>query len=255
MEYEMIAVGIMNADYAAYQRKPDSNRVKRISREWDEILANPVLISKRKDGTDWAMDGNHTRLAAMDKFGPDHKLPCVIYEGLSIQEEADIFTKKNSLQKKPRYNEMLKAKLAAKDKIAVSYFEALDEAGLKYSLSKNDGSYRAHASLMSVFRSSDKALFVRAVKAGVAAAADRDDFYQAGIFPGFCSLIIKHPEVDDVRLIYVAQHTPVGKVVDISNTFKRGNVSGGGQGNTNYFRRAFIELYNAKLRKNRIVEN
>lgn len=240
-------------DSGAYQREEKENRIKKIAAEWDDMLANPLVLSERADGSLWILDGNHTRLACMRVYGEESaSLPARIYTGLTRQDEASIFTKLNTSQKKPSFNELLKAKLAANDEFTVQYFNALKAANLKYGFYKNGGSFRAHRSLMNVFKTTSSEMFIRAVKDAVSASADRDEFFQVGIFPGFCTVVIDFPNIDEERLITVTQRTPIGKIINIADTYHSGAVAAGGSNATTWYRNAFIDLYNAKLRKNRI---
>lgn len=253
--YDYICVGAMNAD-TTYQREPDLIRIRKYSKEWEDRLASIILVSKREDGSYWVMDGNHTRLAAKERFGPDHKLLCSVYIGLTLSEEAEIFTKRNSAQKKPTFNEMLRAKLTARDPFTIQYFHCLDAAGLSYGFGSGTSgkTFQAHASLTRILKSNYATddLFTRAIRAGADVSTCRDDFLRSGIFPGFCLAIIKNPNIDDVRLIKVAKRTPLEKIINIANTYKRGSVSGGGAAMEIYYQRAFIDLYNSGLRKNKI---
>ena len=255
IRHKYVSVGNMHAD-DGYQRPANLARVRKIAKEWDDMLMSPILLSKRADGTYWVMDGNHTRLAAREKFGADHELPCIVYENLTPQQEAEVFTRKNSSQKKPSYNQMLKAKLSAGDPFTTHYFRSLDAAGLWYTLgAQTRGQFRAHNALMKVYKSTanNPDLFTRAVKAGVEAAAGRNEWFQAGIFPGFCSLIIKHPDINDSRLVSLAIRTPTGVIGEKAKAYSK-TISGSGDDATKHYRYAFMDLYNGKKKKGRIAE-
>lgn len=255
MNYELVPVGLMNVDLS-YQRTPEEPRIRKISSGWDDNKANVIHLSQRKDGSKWVIDGNHTRLACERVYGKEHELLCNIHTGLSVKEEAELFVALNKAQKKPSFNETLKASLAAGDQIAVGYINALEEAGLKYSLSKSKNrqdEYRAHNSLISIYKLTPYDLFVRSVKVAISATDGREDFLKVGLFPGLCSVVVKHPEINDNRLINIIKKTPIGKIIDIANLYKDGSLSGG-VSTTIYFRKAYIDLYNKGLRNKKIVE-
>ena len=252
MNLKIIPLKDMRVDMT-YQRPANEARVKKIASKWDDMKANLIHVSHRTDGFYYIMDGNHTRLAA--ELNGKTELLCRVYEGLTPKEESNNFVELNISQKKPTFNELLKAKAEAGSELEKSYLEILDKAGVKYTLTFGNRtcSLRCHQALLNVYSSSCYDLMLRAVITAKKASCDRDDFYQIGFFPGLCSMITKHPETDDNRLIDVVSKTTTTKIRDIADKYKRG-VSFGGNGATAYFRSAFIEIYNKGLRKNKIVE-
>lgn len=251
MNYEMIPVTSMLVD-ASYQRQADERRINKIAKEWDERKANLIHVSRRDDGACYVLDGNHTRLAAQ-KVGVD-KLPCRVYEGLTRAEEARMFSELNSSHKNPKFAEMLKAKSAGGFELEAAYLQLLDEANVPYSFTNSQGcKIKCHNALLTVCKGTPRTLMLRALKVAKAAADGREAFYQVGFFPGICSLVVNHPELDDSRLINVVKRTTSSKIREIADSMKRAGV-GGSLSATRSYRKAFIEIYNKGLRKNRIEE-
>jgi len=247
----MIPVSEMKID-ALYQRQPDEKRVNRIADNWDDSKANLIHISRRADG-DYVMDGNHTRLA-YKKIGGD-KLPCRVHYGLTPEEEAKFYYEMNTAQKKPKYAEVLKAKAAAGCKLEKTYLQCLEEARVPYSLAQGSGrKIRCHAALIAIYKTTTYHMFLRALKTALRAADERDEFYQTGYFPGLCSLIVRHPEIDDQRLIVKVKRTTATAVRETADVYKRAIVPSAVSGATRDYRKAYIDIYNKKLSRNRIEE-
>ena len=65
----------------SYQRSidtgPSQSLVKRIARDWDWGLCQPLNVAKREDGSLWVIDGQHRLAAARDR-GDIYDLPCVV---------------------------------------------------------------------------------------------------------------------------------------------------------------------------------
>ena len=250
-EFELLPVSTMLVD-ASYQRPAEEKDVNYIAKNWDYRKANPIHVSHRADGKYYVMDGNHTRLA-YQKIG-GRRLPCRIYEGLTRADEARIFAELNSAHKKPKFPEMLKAKAAGGYEIESSYLQALDEARVPYTFTNTHGcKVKCHNALLTVYRGTSRELMLRALKVAKEAADGREEFYQVGFFPGLCSVITNHPEINDERPITVAKRTTSSKVREIADSMKRVGV-GGSHSATRSYRKAFIELYNKGLKKNRIEE-
>lgn len=250
MNVQMIDLKDMKVDMS-YQRIPNEKRVKSIADKWDDMMANLIHVSKRADGY-YVMDGNHTRLA-YERIGGT-SLPCRIYEGLTPKEEAEIFSELNSSQKKPTFNELLKAKAAAGKELESSYFKLLNEANIPYTFGDSTGcKIKCHSALLTVYSRTTYALMLRAVNVAKRAADDREEFYKVGFFPGLCSVVTKHPQVDDWRLISSVRKTSASKIREMSDMFRRGTTTGTNSATAN-FRKAFITIYNKGLRSNRIEE-
>lgn len=238
----------------SYQRYVNVQRVKKIAKEWDDMKANLIHVSLRQDGLYYVMDGNHTRLAA-ETVGKD-TLPSRVYVGLTREDEARIFTELNMSHKKPSFAEILKSRAAAGYEIEKSYLELLEECGIKYTFtSASHGcTIKCHSALITVYRRSNRASMLRALSVAKRAADGRADFYQVGLFPGLCDVVVVHPEIDDRRLIENVKKTTASKIREIADKYQRGTVVGGGGAATMYYRKAYIEIYNKGLRQGKIID-
>ena len=83
-----------------YQRPVDEKEVNRLIREWDDHLLDPLVVSFR-DGKFNVVDGQH-RVAAMRKMngGKEVMVPCIIYSGLTYEQEADLCYKLDKAKKR-----------------------------------------------------------------------------------------------------------------------------------------------------------
>ena len=245
MNTKMISLSDMKVD-GSYQRIPDEKRIEKIARNWDDRKANLVHVSHRADGY-YVIDGNHTRLA-YEKVG-GKQLLCRVYDDLTVEEEAKLFYELNSSQKKPRYGELLRSKVAAGCELETTYIHALEEAGLSYSYNGfGAGKIRCHAALISIYKTTTYSLMLRSLKVAKQAADGRDVFFQIGYFPGICSLVVTHPELDDIRLINAIKRTTSSQIKEISDKYRRSAISGSSS-TTRDFRNAYIDIYNKGLRQ------
>jgi hypothetical protein len=62
-------------------------------RDFDYRVFTPRLVSRRADGTHFTIDGNGSSHWVEALFGPDVSVPCIVFEGLTLAEEADLFIK------------------------------------------------------------------------------------------------------------------------------------------------------------------
>lgn len=237
----------------SYQRNVNPAYVKKIAKEWDDMKANLVHVSLRADGFYYVMDGNHTRLAA--EIAGRETLPCRVYVGLTTEDEARNFATLNASHKKPTFAESLKARAAAGYELEKSYLELLEECGISYTFSSSNYGLKikCHSALLHVYRRTNRITMLRALSVAKRAADGRPDFYQIGFFPGLCDLVVRHPDIDDQRLIDQVKKTTSSKLREIADKYKRGTTVGGGEGLTTYYRNAYIEIYNKGLRNGRII--
>jgi hypothetical protein len=216
------------------------------------MRANLVHVSKRKDGY-YVIDGNHTRLAY--KMVGGGKLACRVHENLTVAEEARLFSELNTSAKKPSFSEILRAKAAAGCELESSYLRLLDKAGIAYAFEgcAHGCTIKCHAALVNIYKKTTYETMLRALMTAKAASAGREEFYQIGIFPGLCDLVVSHPEIDDERLISCVQKTTSAKIREIADKYRRGSATIMGSGITSYYRNAYIEIYNKGIRKNKIT--
>jgi hypothetical protein len=105
-------IGYRGADFAwvpakdikvgEYQRDPNPSRVNEIAEGFDQ----------RDDGL-YALDGQHRVAAVIVKWGSgtNKMIPCLVYRGLSVEDEARIYFKMNKRRLTPSSHDAFKARL------------------------------------------------------------------------------------------------------------------------------------------------
>jgi hypothetical protein len=73
-----------------FQREKKPRDVLRIADEWTWALFGVLIVSEREDGRYSIIDGGH-RWQAADKLGTETTLPALVYRGLTIEQEAELF--------------------------------------------------------------------------------------------------------------------------------------------------------------------
>lgn len=236
----------------SYQRAPDERRIRKIASNWDDLKANLVHVSHRPDGY-YVIDGNHTRLAC-ERAGHTDIL-CRVHEGLTINDEAQLFVELNMNNKKPTFAELLKARAEAGCELEKTYLDLLDDTNIKYSL-KSAGTHgcelKCHSNMLAVYKTTDFKTMKKALWTAKEAANGREEFYKTGYFPGMCMFVICHPEADTDRLITCIRKTPSSKIMEIADKYNRGTTNGG-KGVTRHYYMAFVEIYNKGLKINKII--
>lgn len=136
----------------SYQREPNARKVSSIARAFNPDAVGVLICSAREDGTIAVIDGGH-RVAAMHMLNlSDETVDCLIYFGLSIEEEAKIFHLMNDNRTKPKTNDIFKSKVASKDVDALTIQAILDRYGLSVVNRPAMNSIRAIGTLASLYK-------------------------------------------------------------------------------------------------------
>lgn len=129
--YSKIRPSQVNCD-PRFQRELDERRAKRMSKAVNKKRIGVPVLSQRADGTFWVLDGQH-RITALKMAGDDEPVLCDIQEGLTLADEAELFLLLNSDRPAVRVFDKFKARLVAKDPVAVEIERTVKAAGLRIS--------------------------------------------------------------------------------------------------------------------------
>lgn len=113
-----------------YQRAINQRNVMHIKNGYVKELVNPVKVSLR-NGKYYCFDGQHTLAVLTDMFGENCIVPCLVYTGLTYEQEAELFAKQDEFKRKLSSKEKVKANYEAADDDAVKFVAAVEKAGYK----------------------------------------------------------------------------------------------------------------------------
>jgi hypothetical protein len=132
-QFAYLPLGLLNIE--KYQRPISPAKVNKIVKTFSEARLHPVDVSYR-DGNYYVMDGQH-RIAALKKLDIP-QAPCMIRQGLTYQEEADLFVKLNSDRSKPTKLALFHADTEAQKVPALEINSLVESVG--FTIAKNGGS-------------------------------------------------------------------------------------------------------------------
>jgi hypothetical protein len=138
----------------SYQRMPNELKVNSIVRDFDPDAVGVFIVSAREDGTIAVIDGGH-RLAALRMLNMNHmNVNCLVYFGLSVEQEAQIFKTMNDNRTKPKTNDLFKAKVVANDADAREIDKILNKYGLSVSNGPAMNAVRAIGTITAIYKRS-----------------------------------------------------------------------------------------------------
>ncbi|MEU4147899.1 DUF6551 family protein [Streptomyces parvulus] len=131
--YEAIAVGQMKVDPKMdSQRQFLSKWANKLQKIWDREVLLPAIVSRRPDG-DYVLDGQHSNEVARRMEGPEYLRDCMVYEGLTRQQEAKLFLAANRDRRAVKPFENFKVAVTAGELEAVKIDADVRSCGLHVS--------------------------------------------------------------------------------------------------------------------------
>lgn len=141
---EWVAITRLNVD-AAYQRATDGPNSRRVIvgmvKEWDWALCQPLVVSRRGDGSLYVLDGQHRKAGAEERGDIPH-LPCVIVSDRDQSGEAATFVALNTRRQKLSQSDIFNGMLAAGDESAKATQVLLEQTGWRIRGHGATASYR-----------------------------------------------------------------------------------------------------------------
>jgi len=232
----------------SYQRIIKQRRIKEITDNFDPELFGILDVNRRGDGKYYIFDGGHRREVA--EILGIKELECRVREGMSAEEEAQLFVKLNSNRGRVTALETFNAKLKYGDKGALRLRELLLKHGITVAASGNTkNTIQAVGQVERVIRDLgesvlDKTLYV------LRGAYNGDPASLGGqVIRGVSIFVNKYyKEIDYRRLAYILSMTPVSDIMRDGHAYSRtfGNAADG-------IGRSLLSRYNARLRdKNKL---
>lgn len=106
------------------QRNLDIRRVNKIVEEFNADALGTLTVSHRASGAHHIIDGQHRAAAVRVIGGDDKKVLCRIFNGLTIQEEAEMFRLLNNTAK-PQVLDLFRVRVVEGEPTAVAITEIL----------------------------------------------------------------------------------------------------------------------------------
>ncbi len=136
---EWVGVDRLSVD-PDYQRATDGPHSRRIvlgmRKQWDWALCQPLVVSRRSDGSLWILDGQHRHAGATERGDIPH-LPCVILTDRDPAQEAEAFVALNTQRQKLSQADVFNGMLAAGDESAKTVAAIIAETGWRVRKSSN----------------------------------------------------------------------------------------------------------------------
>jgi hypothetical protein len=230
----------------SYQR-PVTSKMERMGQNWNDEIAGIITLSRREDGSLWILDGQNRVGAAM--MAGREELPADIREGLTLEEEAELFDRLNSTHTNVTAIDRFKARKVYRDPEALDIESIVQSHGgaiaEKLGASRQeDTAIRAVASLNRIYRKAgrsglDHILSIISKSWGGIDYETTNELTLGGLF----EFISRQKKFDEARLVERLNEEGLSNIKRMAHA--HGQIFGG-SGNKNFYR-AVLEVYNKNL--------
>lgn len=136
----------------SYQSPVKERQVRKIVNNFDPKKLHTIVVSKRKDGSLYIIDGQH-RVEALKELNILF-VEAMVHENLTVEEEAEMYYGVNDRPSK-NANSKAKSRLRFKEPVAVAIDETVRSVGLKIDYEKNassKGYIKAYDALETIYK-------------------------------------------------------------------------------------------------------
>lgn len=150
-----LGVNELQVDRRVQRSGLDRNKVERMVRDWNPAAIGVVTVSHRKDRSYVIVDGQHRWETVRQLTDNTGVVPCRIFEGLTLQEEAQMFLDLNATNQ-VRLIDKFKVRLTREDPVATDIAGILGAYGWTVSPVPANGNINAVGMLERVYKLSEK---------------------------------------------------------------------------------------------------
>jgi hypothetical protein len=241
-----------------YQRTLDVKHAQKMADDFDPDLLLPVLLSRRADGSVWAMGGQHRVYTIVSILGwGDQLMDADVYEGLTLVEEAKIH-RATAAAKAHSTLELFRVRVDAKEPMALDIRDILDQCGLHVATTGGSipGGVRAVQALDEMYHNLGAAHLKRVLTFAVQAFEGNPFSLKASNLRGISAFLVRYGDNNDYnqnemieRLTKVGIEQVEQQAVGIRNFAIAKPIS-----SYTAFGRALLHFYNLKRRTRSLGE-
>ena len=233
-----------------YQRPVETEDVDKLIAKWSPCLLTPIVVSFR-DGNFNVVDGQH-RIAAMRKMagGGDVIVPCIIYTGLTYEQEAELYYMLDQTRGKLRLGHATKALVeSGANAEIIDVKQRVEDAGFVWALDRPTGEpfeISVTRAVINAYRLLGGAAFSRMLGLIAGAWHGTPSSLKASIFSGM-ALFVKTYETELVDETFIKRLS----AVDPDEIIRRGKVDFSTNKASLRFARVILSKYNSQQRGGR----
>jgi len=193
---------------ARFQRPIQQSRVERYTKQFDPKLVGLLTVSHRPNGKYVILDGQHRWMVLVERSYTEAL--CEVLEDLTFEQEAAIFHGRNLSRARLKPGDYFRARLAAKDPVAMSINEIVNKAGYRIELnpqvqwhsSSGYSDPKAIVSIAAVERIYGSGMLPATLSTIKAAWPSQPSFFmKTELLLGIAAFVRLYPETHEDRLV------------------------------------------------------
>ena len=199
VHFELIPIKnlVSNQDY---QRILSHSHIDRTAEDFDVYQINPVKVSRR-NGINYVFNGQHTiEIVALVSGSRDCPVWCMIYDDLSYEEEASIFSEQRKHVKNLVPYEKFNAKIEAGNNDQLMIKELVESYGLEIGMRKAPGVIGAVSTLEGIYEKYGYHVLNRTLRLIVATWEGEICSFSANMFSAVAKLIVTYNDSLDEEM-------------------------------------------------------
>jgi len=153
---ESVKVGDLTIDHRVQRAAISMDKVDAMVKGFDSAAIGLITVSRRENGEQVVIDGWHRVTAVRRLTSNQGEVPCRIFTGLTLQEEARMFLHLNATNQ-PKLFDRWKVRVTEGDPVALEATETLRHFGWSVGNQVADGVMVAIGSLERIYSLSEKA--------------------------------------------------------------------------------------------------
>lgn len=177
----------------AYQRPLSLNAVRVIVDNFDPDALGALIVSARADGSMVLLDGQQRHAALMQMGWGDQQVPCLVHTGLTVVQEAVVFTRLNVDRSRPHPVDIFTARVVAQEEDALAVQAVLDACGVRVIVGARPTSTQAIGAVETIHRIGGAPLLTWTLRASIEAWAGEQGSITAGVLQGLALFHLTYP--------------------------------------------------------------
>lgn len=199
----LVKVNEMFVDYT-YQRRPLKAKINRIVKNFNPDLLGVITCSMRDDNTLAIIDGSHRYHALIEMGMKDASVNALVYFGLTIKDEAQIFALTNKEHTKPTPSQIFKAGIVSGDPIAVGISNVAEKVGASFDEGPGANVIRCVATVRRVYTNAGATVLTKTLETLRDAYPNNKEMYRDQMISAIGCIYHRYgKKVDQKRLVDV----------------------------------------------------
>ena len=183
-----------------YQRIISHSHIDRTADDFDVCQINPVKVSRR-DGVNYVFNGQHTiEIVALVSGSRDCPVWCMIYDDLTYEQEAEIFSDQMKHAKALMPYEKFNAKIEAGREAQLMIKQLVESYGLEVGIRKSPGVVGAVSTLESIYEKYGYHVLNRTLRLVIATWEGETNSLSANMLNAVAKLIVTYNGILDEEL-------------------------------------------------------